>query len=245
MTYRDDRDALIARADALEREAEQLRRENERLRDAAHAPVAIERVEVEVPVVRGPATIVKSADVQRRSIRPQAPWGFDLVVGLPLLTVMLAILMSGVGHDGGARAASALGVALVWAIGSFAYRVRLAMRERAWLERAPLGLAVGAYEDLLSEHHETRAVIARVAFEGELDDAARREIAAAIHGASRWEDGRLLVESPRFPTLFAGHNRIVFDNARVHRWVRDLFRMLEPLAAAHPIASVIVMNPPT
>ena len=69
MAFRDDRDALLARAEALEREAERLREENESLRTAADA----ERAAAEARAETERAVEAKRAEVARMAKRAPAP----------------------------------------------------------------------------------------------------------------------------------------------------------------------------
>ncbi len=226
MTYRDDRDALLARADALEREADQLRRENERLREVPPPPPDVPSSELAL-----------SLSLQRDAHGPDAVLAtvmiFIMLIGLVLAS--RGALWSGLAVVAGMCAL--VGVTFAISIG---HRTRLIASEQAWIDAAPLGLDPAAYRRLLSEHHLERRITARIAFATPPAEDDRRHIAAEIPSSEvRWLDDHLVVASPRFDTVRAG-SAILHDNAAVHGWVRDLVTALQAVASGHPIASLTI-----
>lgn len=241
MPYREDEDALLARADALEREAEELRRENQRLRDAAVATPAstVEHRVVEVPVEVSHAA---KSSVLALSLSLQND-SFDWVLVVPTIAGTIAILALVASKSAGGLA---LGVTATLIFLWLCFRVSVAGRKRqirgeeAWIASRPLGLDPQSYRALLSEHHETRRVIARVGFARELPETERREIATRLAVDSRWENDLLVIASPMLDTVRTRNKVRLHESSLVHRWVRRLVEQLATITDGYPVDRIFV-----
>ncbi len=214
VTFRDDRDALLARADALEREAERLRRENDRLReDTPPTTPAFPTSELTLEL----------------SLQWRTSNRIDWLLVVPMLAGALGITWAMNPEGAGGVVVWVLAVLLwvsAWLAVSVVVRTGEIRRERLWIDRAPFGLDPSAYRRLLSEQHAARAVTARITFE----DPAREPLVIT--------SPRLETVRARKSVVFHDNAKV---HAWVHGLVED---QLEPLAREHAIASLEIADAP-
>jgi hypothetical protein len=255
VTYRDDHDAALARAEALEREAAELREKTARL-EAENEVLAKERAllaeQVEAPRralarIAGDDAVARSEALERRapgalvSSALHAHTGLATLASLTPLAFVLAAATVGV--TGGPLVLMigfAIFIGVRWLRSLMAFDER---RERQLLASLPLPLDIAAYLAYLDQPRAPAAsVTVRVELEREPDDAARAQIVRAVAHAQPDAKGRidgsvLTVTSHAIQTEIAGKP----DNVHLHRWVRRLIaRALLPIAAAHPVRRITI-----
>jgi hypothetical protein len=256
VTYRDDHDAAIARAEALEREAAQLREKTARL-EAENEVLAKERAELAAKVeaprralarLAGKDAVARSEALERREPGALVSSALHAHTGLATLasaapTLAAIVAAAAAGVPGGFFAITVFavlagGVLLLRRLIGFDER-----RERALLASLPLPLDIAAYLAYLDEPRTPAAyVTVRVELESDPDDSARAQIVRAVAHAQPGAKGRidgsvLTVTSHAIRTETSGQP----DNIRLHRWVRRLIaRALLPIAAAHPVRRITI-----
>jgi hypothetical protein len=256
VTYRDDHDAAIARAEALEREAAELREKASRL-EAENAVLAKERAElaeqVEAPRralarLAGKDTDARAEVLVRRPPGALVSSALHAHTGLAVLgaaspTVAVIAAAAAAGIPGGffviaGLGALAGGITLLRSLVAFDER-----RERELLASLPLPIDIPAYLAYLDEPHiPTAHVTVRVELEREPDGPTRAQLLSAVaHAVSdsrpRFVESVLTITSLGLRTETSGQP----DNVRLHRWVRRLIaRALLPIAAAHPVRRITI-----
>lgn len=243
MTFRDDKDALLARADALDRENEALRERNAALEAEAAASAAaraeLERMAAQRPEPR-PAPVRPSSSRREKSQheRTFARWVFPIFVWSVTFGTMGAFVLAVILIDRLALSSLILLLPVLWIPGSGlvyrAYRDRAIRRELAWIDALPTWVDREGYRRFITTDFSGR-LTARIRLASKPDERDRRLVAGAIDGA-RWDADALVVHSPRFDTHVGVGRGSFVTNHKVHRWFRRLVdRTLPAVAALHPI----------
>jgi hypothetical protein len=258
VTYRDDQDALLARADALEgdlerakAEAERLREENERLRDAAPDDAALQALAARADTA--PRTKPKPAERPRPST-PSSP-GDRLSIELadryvtPVPYLLPPVVLGALALAGltGAMWLIPVGAGGGFVVGMIA--VWLVRRSRiAFLRTLPFPLDRDSLADRINDGPEERCIRVRVQFTEPVASARRATIAKAVTGAwgdatGSWDGDDLIVTtaaiaSYRKNTTRRGKTYKYFVPAPFLLACRRLaVDCLLPIHAAAPIAS--------
>lgn len=230
--YRDDRDALLERADALardnerlEREARELREENQELRarvpDEAEAPAPKPVVElVEVPKERGATWLVLGI------VGTAAAWIIYLVGAATAVWGFISLI------------ATALLVGTFW---ERARERRAAARARR--PRLPGALPVDkrAYEELLATRRKTVNVQLDVTFATPLAATQRAGVEQSLAGAglaARWDRDILQVRTRRLRIVRGRGDSAVRDPSPINEWCERAFAALGRVHEEHPIVQV-------
>jgi hypothetical protein len=253
VTYRDDHEAAIARAEALEREAAELREkaqrleiENERL--AADRARLIEQVEAPRRALARRAGVEDEAILARQEPGRLVSGALHAHTGLAIgAGAMPLVLMTALIALTGASFMLLLLALLAGAGGGLLVLGRFIeadeQRERKLLAELPLPLDVPAYLELLDRPHRSPATLTvEVEFEAMPDEVA--VIENAVHAGApnctvQIAGAVLTIHSPALDTRSAKQP----DNVELHRWFRRLVaRALLPIAAVHPIAKLTVRS---
>lgn len=221
--YRDDRDALLERAEALARDNQRLERENQELRGKAAEPMRVQLVEVpasESPAARGNGWLIAGG------IGAAAAW-LVLLAGVATTVVYLAALL-----------ATALVVGTIWE----RWRERRA-RTRARQRRLPGGLPIDkrAYQELLATPRKTVNVLLDVTFAVNLAPTQRSDVEQSLAGAdlaARWERETLQVRSRRLRIARKGDGGQVRDPGPIAEWCEAAFAALGRVHEEWPIVMV-------
>lgn len=261
MTFRDDGEALRARAEALEREVERLRRERDALRGRSRADVEqlAERLK-QATAAATPRPTTRFAHLLDESLSPtwsRVVWSIAIAALLPaFFAVVIALdpVLAWFGTSPEELGWAVIAIVVGWLVISLlaAYVLRLwvirleARHERRQLAALPFPLALEGYLAVLASPQPRKSLVVTVAFVDEPAD--RRTLEDAVRGATRqleavhWRDGRLEIVSAPIDTLFPGHRGPDWhDNLGLHRWFRQLARdALIPIARAYPIRTVRV-----
>lgn len=262
MSSRDDRDALLARAEALEREAERLRRENDELRAASELARGARRA-ARAP---GPPPARDPRFEERRRERlvdqalsptwSRATWILGLAALVPV-TVGLGVAVNAIlGWFGSSISEHAAGP-MAWLVLVLGYlggvhvareRARRveARHQRAWLAALPVPFERERYLSLLSMARPRAIVEVTLRFTDAVPAQERGALADTVRRTgrriadARWTDDHLVIRSRVLKTRFRGpKGGIHHDNVRVHRWFRALARdVLMPLSRLHPLEIV-------
>jgi hypothetical protein len=249
VSYRDDHDAAIARAEALEREAAALRDRNETLARENEVLVA-ERAKLAEQVAAPKRALARLAGGPARAeaiVQASAPGRLvstalhahtGLVVAGAATPIALTILMAAIFGT----TAWALGLALLAVLPAVAIMLRGLnttdeRRERKLLAALPLPLDVPGYLAFLDAYHgDTCVVTVRIELATEPDAETARLLVGAA-GGSRLDGNTLVITSP----TLRSRSGDAADNVRIHRWFRRLIaRVLLPIAAAHPVTHISV-----
>jgi hypothetical protein len=224
--YRDDRDALLERADALARENQRLERENEALRARAAEPAPPAQVQmVEVPAGEAPATGGNGL-VILGGICAAVAW-LVLLAGVETIMVYLAALI-----------ATAMVVGTIWE----RWRERRAVaRARRRLPSGALSIDKRAYQVLLETRRKTVNVLLDVTFAVNLAPTQRAQVEqslAAADLAARWDRETLQVRSRRLRIVRKGEGGAVRDPTPITEWCELAFAALGRVHEEWPIVLV-------
>jgi hypothetical protein len=224
--YRDDRDALLERADALTRENQRLERENEELRAKATEPAPPAQVQmIEVPAGESPATRGNGWLIGG-AIAAASAW-LILAVGAATVVFYLAALLT-----------TALVVGTVWE----RWRERRAVKA-ARQRRLPGAMSIDkrAYQELLETKRKTVNVLLDVTFAVNLAPTQRAQVEqslAAAGLAARWDRETLQVRSRRLRIAKKGGGEVVRDPSPITEWCETAFAALGRVHEEWPIALV-------
>jgi hypothetical protein len=263
VTFRDDREALLQRAEALEREAERLRRENQELRDRRDAARAL-RAELRAraakpaaatwaPLRVAPATAAPvDPDVGLQDAALAARWGeLAWKLGLPMILVGCAACMvigglieGPLGYVIAIPGCFGLAFGLLLVIKLIARWE--ARRERRWLAALPLPLDQPGYLGLLSVRAKERFVTVRFTPRDPVSPVDAALAAAVARGgrdvaSAAWQGDHLVIQSVTFKTSSYHRGKTSYDNVPVHRWFRRLVDdVLGPIAKVIPPSTIAV-----
>jgi hypothetical protein len=255
LTYRDDHEAAIARAEALEREAAELREKNQAL-ERENEVLAAERERLAEQVAEPKRALARVAgeppEVREAALAPQDPGRLVssalhahtglAVAGAAAPMLILPALAALAGS--GVLAVIALPAGLIASLALLPFFNALdEQRERSLLRELPLPLDVAAYLELL-DRPQPRMKELRVAVELEsvpdpqAGNLMIRAVTTTMPDADARLDGQTLVITSHPIRARAGRHP---DNVRLHRWFRRLIaHALLPIARAHAIRRVTV-----
>lgn len=240
MSFRDDRDALLARADAADAEAERLRDDNERLRRdlerAKQAPPPPERRRDPTPrpalapadpddqVPPGTTLMTPEALAEHALTSTGAEWGAAILVGLGAAVggilgekVLGGSWMVLVGVASGGGAGLLLGLMMMGASRD---------GQRRWLHRLSLPIDHVGYKELLGVGRVRRRITLHV-WVSSMPEHRRAGVVDAIRAVFpetfvRWDGDRLELLSPTLDTWRRNKYAAGFNNMPVHRWFRHV-----------------------
>jgi hypothetical protein len=227
MAFRDDRDALLHRAEALGRESDrarheaaELRAENDRLREEN------ERLRARIPEPPAPALEVTAPPAPAR---PGRSWRAAAAAGAGLATFAVALAVAP------ALSVIPAGVGAAW-LGRAAWRRWSARRRR---DPDALPVDQGAYAELLATPRHTVVVQIDARFATRLVPDQRRQALQVVTRAglrAHWEDDLLIVRSRRI--RLRRPRSAPHDPGAIARFCEAAFARLAIVHASWPLAAV-------
>jgi len=242
VSYRDDREALLMRAEALERELAKVRADNERLQQEARAAEQAEAAADDeapdpapatalVPVAPPSALALARVPVPPgRAERTRATWAAGLV---GLAWSALALALGTAPWMVPVSIASVLGAAW-FALGAGSWVATRALRTR-W---PSLPIELAAYRELITRERRSVVVQLDVSFARPISRADRERVRQQLRGAGaiRFDGGNVTITSATLRTRKSPDG--TFDPAPIRAFCDRAFDRLAELQPSHPMTVI-------